>query len=162
MSSPYDFKRITPSVYGYRRPVKGEIVALLHVYFKDRGLELIETKSRALCKDEIHELMITDEEGAAPGGGAERVRAIAFFEIKQPGLIVVGDKVSIQDKKLGKVAGYDETHMPNHMNILIKSDSVEEPLIKVGDEVEFHWTYPLSGPPRPNMPSIFSFLLLLP
>jgi hypothetical protein len=139
MSNPYDFKRITPSVYGYRRPVKGEIVALLHVYFEDRGLKLIETKSRALCKYEIHELMITDEKEAAPGGGANRVRAIAFFEVKQSGLLVVGDCIKIKDKKLGNVAGYDETHMPNHMNILVKDESIEEPIINVGDEVEFHW-----------------------
>jgi hypothetical protein len=138
MSSPYDFKRITPSVYGYRRPVKGEVVALLHVYFEDRGLKLIETKSRTLCKYEIHELMITDEE-AAPGDGANRVRAIAFFEVKQPGLVVVGDSLSINNKKLGNVAGYDETHMPNHMNILVKAESIEEPIINIGDMVEFHW-----------------------
>jgi hypothetical protein len=138
MNSPYDFKRITPSVYGYRRPVKGEIVALLHVYFEDRGLNLIETKSRALCKHEIHELMITDEK-ASPGGESNRVRAIAFFEVKQPGLVVVGDSLSINNKKLGNIAGYDETHMPNHMNILVKAESIEEPIINVGDMVEFHW-----------------------
>jgi hypothetical protein len=140
MTTSYDFKKITPSVYGYRKPVKGEVVALLHVYFEERGLELIETKSRALCRNEIHELMITDEEGASPGEGANRVRAIAFFEVKTPGLIVVGDRASINGERIGNVAGYDQTHMPNHMNILIKSDKMDEPLIRVRDQVEFHWT----------------------
>jgi hypothetical protein len=140
MTTSYDFKKITPSVYGYRKPVKGEVVALLHVYFEERGLELIETKSRALCRNEIHELMITDEEGASPGEGANRVRAIAFFEVKTPGLIVVGDRASINGERIGNVAGYDQTHEPNHMNILIKSDKMDEPLIRVRDQVEFHWT----------------------
>ncbi len=66
MSAPYDFRRVTPSVYGDKRPVEGETVALLHIVFEDRGLKLIETKSRTVKRDEIHELMITDED-AEPG-----------------------------------------------------------------------------------------------
>jgi len=136
MSAPYDFRRITPSVYGDRRPVEGETVALLHVAFEDRGLKLIETKSRAVKRYEIHELMITDED-AAPGGGADRVRAIGFFEITGSGLIVVGDEVYIEDRLLGKLAGYDLTHMPNHMNIVVKAESLYEPVLRVGDRIRF-------------------------
>jgi len=136
MTAPYDFRRITPNVYGDRRPVEGEVVALLHVSFEDRGLKLIETKSRAVRLKEIHELMITDED-AAPGGGADHVRAIAFFEVDESGLIVVGDKVSVGGKHLGKLAGYDETHMPNHMNIVVKAESLDEPVISVSDRVRF-------------------------
>ena len=136
MTAPYDFRRITPSVYGDRRPVEGEVVALLHVCFEDRGLKLIETKSRAVQLQEIHELMITDED-AAPGGGADRVRAIAFFEVDKSGLIVVGDKVSVGGKHLGMLAGFDQTHMPNHMNIVVKTETLDEPVIRVGDRVRF-------------------------
>ena len=133
--TPYDPNLITPSVYGDRRPVVGEVVALLHVTFEERGLELIQSKSRALCEGEIHELMITDEEGAAPGGGADRVSAIAFFEVKEGGLIVVGDGVTLNDAFLGAVAGYDMTHMPNHMNVLVYSESLDSGPIRVGDEI---------------------------
>ena len=132
---PYDPKLITPSVYGDRRPVLGEVVALLHITFQDRGLKLIQARSRALLKNEIHELMITDEEGVAPGGGADRVSAIAFFEVKRGGLAVVGDEVTIDGRALGALAGFDMTHMPNHMNVLVKSASLEVPPIRVGDEV---------------------------
>lgn len=133
---PYDFRRITPSVYGSRKPVKGTVVALLHVEFMDRGLRLIETKSRALRAGEVHELMITDEADAAPGGGADRVRAVAFFTVDNPGLAVVGDEVSIEDRRLGRVAGYDETHMPNHMNLLVYAGSLDEPMMHVGDRLK--------------------------
>jgi hypothetical protein len=92
--SAYDYQSIKPSVYGFRRMVVGNVVALLDVTFKDRGLKLIETKSRAMRKYDIHELMITDEAEASPGGGANRVSAIAFFEIEEGGLIVEGDEVS--------------------------------------------------------------------
>jgi len=137
MSSPYDFKRITPSVYGDKRPVEGEVVAVLHVEFEDRGLEFIQTKSRTVKLNEIHELMITDEQDAAPGGGANRVRAIAFFEITKSGLIVVGDQVTIEGRELGTLAGYDVTHMPNHINVVVKAETLDEPILRVGDRVRF-------------------------
>ena len=135
--APYDPKLITPSVYGDRRPVMGEVVALLHITFQERGLKLIQSRSRALVEDEIHELMITDEEEAAPGGGADRVSAIAFFEVKNGGLVVVGDRVTLNDDLLGTIAGYDVTHMPNHMNVLLKTESLEPPALKVGDRLVF-------------------------
>lgn len=136
MSAPYDFKKITPSVYGDRRPVKGVTVALLHIAFDDRGLKLIETKSRTVKKYEIHELMITDED-AVPGGGADRVRAIGFFEITDSGLIVADDKVYIEDRLLGTLAGYDVTHMPNHINVVVRAESLDEPVLRVGDKISF-------------------------
>ena len=136
VTAPYDFRRITPGVYGKRKQVEGEVVALLHVSFQDRGLRLIETKSRAVRLNEIHELMITDED-AQPGSGADRVRALAFFEVSIPGLIVAGDKVVVGNKSLGVLAGYDETHMPNHMNIVVKALSLAEPEMRVGDKVRF-------------------------
>jgi hypothetical protein len=137
VEAPYDPNLITPSVYGDRRPVTGEVVALLHVTFDERGLKLIQSRSRALVKDEVHELMITDEEEAAPGGGADRVSAIAFLEVKTGGLIVVGDTVTLNDSLLGAVAGYDMTHMPNHMNVLLKAGSLEPPALRVGDRLVF-------------------------
>ena len=136
MSTTYNFKRINPSVYGDKRPVEGETVALLHISFEDRGLKLIETKSRTVKLNEIHELMITDED-AAPGSGADRVRAIGFFEIIKSGLIVVGDYVWIDDRLLGKLAGYDLTHTPNHINVVVKADSLDEPTLRVGDKIKF-------------------------
>lgn len=137
MSDRYDFQRIKPSVYGDKRPVEAEVVAVLHVEFDDRGLIFMDTRSRTVELNEIHELMITDEETAVPGGGADKVRAIAFMEITKSGLIVVGDEVSIEDRRLGILAGYDNTHMPNHLNIAIKTNSLEEPTIRVGDKVRF-------------------------
>ena len=99
--APYDPRLITPSVYGDRRPIVGEVVALLHITFEERKLELIHSLSRTLAKNEIHELMVTDEQEAAPGGGADRVSAVAFFEVKEGGLAVVGDHLSVGGEVLG-------------------------------------------------------------
>lgn len=134
--APYDPSLITPSVYGDRRPVLGEVVALLHITFQKRGLKLIQARSRALLENEIHELMITDEE-AAPEGGADRVSAIAFFEVERGGLAIVGDEVTLDGSALGNLAGFDTTHMPNHMNVVVKAESLEEPPIRVGSKIEF-------------------------
>lgn len=137
-SSPYDTKRITPNLYGDRRRVEGEIIAIIHVSFKDRGLKLLDTKSRAVLKHEIHELMITDEKEAAPGGGADRVTAVAFFEIIRGGLIVSGDEVTIEGRPIGNLVGYDMNHMPNHMNILIRASVIDEPPLAVGEKIVFN------------------------
>lgn len=131
----YPSHLITPDVYGDRRAVYGRVVGLLHITFQDRGLDLIDARSRALCKWEIHELMVTDEMEAGPGGGADHVSPIAFIEIERGGLSVIGDSVYVGGIEIGHIVGYDLTHMPNHMNILVKADSVEAPTISVGDEV---------------------------
>jgi hypothetical protein len=136
MSEPFSQNKIDVGIYGDKRIIKGEIVALLNITFQDRGLRLIEPKSRALRRHEIHELMITDEIGSGPGSIVDRVSAIAFFEITLSGLAVIGDRVSVGEKFLGKISGYDLTHMPNHINILVKSESLSVPEIRVGDEIE--------------------------
>jgi hypothetical protein len=132
---PYDPSLITSSVYGSRRPVTGELVALLHITFEERGLAFIQSRSRALLNGEI-QLMVTDEEDAAPGGGADRVSAIAFFEIEQGGLAVVGDEVSVGGAVLGTLAGFDVTHMPNHINVVVKRKSLDILPLSVRDRVE--------------------------
>jgi len=137
LKSPYDTKKITSSLYGDRSPVEGRIVAILHVQFKDRGLKLIDTKSRAILKHEIHEIMITDEKAAAPGGGADSVAAVAFVEITKGGLIVTGDTVTVAGHKIGDLIGYDENHMPNHLGLILYASSLEEPSLVVGDKLVF-------------------------
>jgi hypothetical protein len=137
-NSPYDPKKITPDLYGDRSLVEGKVVAILHVSFKDRGLILIDTKSRAIRKHEIHEIMITDEKKAAPGGGADRVAAVAFFEITKGGLIVTGDRVTAAGTKIGDLVGYDENHMPNHLGIILWAPTLDEPALAVGDKIVFH------------------------
>ena len=135
--TPYDPNLITPSVYGLKRSVIGEMVAILHITFDNRGLKLIQAKSRALQKNEIHELMITDEDEAHPRGKVNRVSALGFFEIKQGGLVVIDDEVSLAESFLGTLAGFDMTHMPNHMNVLLKTESIDAPSIRVGDQIVF-------------------------
>ena len=121
---PYDPRLITPSVYGHRRPVRGEVVALLHITFEERGLKLIQSRSRAMVEKEIHELMITDDAAAGPGGGADRVSAIAFFEVERGGLAVVGD--GHKDQRRYRQEGEDGQEGPHHFGASSSWDTLSQ------------------------------------
>ncbi|MDI7259183.1 MAG: hypothetical protein QME90_04585 [Thermodesulfobacteriota bacterium] len=105
--------------------VKGDVVAELVVVFgnkrEDRGLKLIAPFTRAIRLHEIHEFIITDEENVRPGTTANRVAYLCYAEIKRGGAIMFGDKAVIGGKVIGEVVGFDETHMPNHINVILHS-----------------------------------------
>jgi hypothetical protein len=86
----------------------------------DRGLELIGLPSRAIGRGEIHELISTDETGAVPGSRVDRIAYLGFWEIERGGVLIAGDTIWAGGRVLGIVAGYDLTHAPNHMNIVVK------------------------------------------
>lgn len=123
MKEPYSTGMLKFDPYAKKQPVVGRIVAVLRGRLDNRGLSLIEPRSRALRTGEIHELIVTDEKEAAPGKTVNRIAYIAFIEIVQPGVIVHNDTVRLGNgEKLGVLIGFDETHMPNHENIVIHSD----------------------------------------
>jgi hypothetical protein len=62
--------------------------------------------------------------------------AIAFIEITQGGNIVNGDEIRVDGEPIGNLAGFDYNHMPNHMNIVVETKTLEIPL-KLGAVFEF-------------------------
>ena len=102
-----------------RTQLAGRIVAVLTSKVERRGLELINPWTRCIPAGQVHELQLTDEADACPGGSADRTAAIAFMEFTVGGLVMGGDKVVVAGREIGTVAGFDETHMPNHLNILL-------------------------------------------
>ena len=116
---PYATGMIKKSPYAQKKIVKGSIVAILDSIIEKRGLKLITSHSRAVKKGEIHELITTEEGEAGPGKIVNNVAYVCFFEVSEGGVIVIGDEVSIGSKLIGKVAGFDSTHMPNHQNIVL-------------------------------------------
>ena len=136
---PYASGLVTKSPYAQKRIIQSSVVAILQIEMEERGLNLIQPKSRALKKNEIHELMITDEKETKPGAIVNRVSYIVFIEILRGGVMVVGDLVYWKNNLLGTVAGFDDTHMPNHQNIVLYSPkritgkelniNIEDPMI---------------------------------
>jgi hypothetical protein len=89
---------------------------------------------------EIHELAVTDTSSVAPGERVNRVAYIGFVEVAQGGVILVGDDAAIGDRQLGRVVGFDHTHFPNHMGILIHGSTWQtgrELGVAVEDKVVF-------------------------
>lgn len=129
--------------YAAKSDVVGRVVCVLDARSDERGMELIIHPSRALCQNEIHELAITDQDGAAPGLTVDSVAYLAFLAIEQGGIVLQGDTVTAGGKTLGKVVGFDETHFPNHLNILIHAGVRRTGLeagLTLGDAVSFSST----------------------
>jgi len=104
-------------------PVSGRIVTVLRGITEERGLRLEAYRSRAVPAGQIHELMVTDQP-AEPGTIADRVGLIGFFVVEDPGVLLVGAPVRIGDTVIGTIAGFDDTHIPNHQNICLRVDEL--------------------------------------
>ncbi len=118
----YERGLATSRAYVARTPVVGRLVATLDLQASDRGLNLISPQSRAVLKHEIHELMTTAQT-TAPGSVVDDVSYLGFFEVQDGGIILVGDRLEIGGRQVGRVAGFDLSHFPNHMNIVLSSDT---------------------------------------
>jgi predicted RNA-binding protein with TRAM domain len=99
--------------------VSGRVVVVFQGYLNRRGLALIPQRSRAVRSGDVHEMLLTDDGDAGPGRSVDRVAGLGFVEFLTGGVLLVGDDVKIGDRQVGRVVGFDETHMPNHMNIVI-------------------------------------------
>lgn len=119
MADPYArnmFGQFNP--YYAKTPLHGRLVVVLDGVFEERGLQLIRQSSRAIKAAEIHEFIITDEQ-VSPGDTVNRIAYLGFAEFKTGGVVIVGDPVFIGNQQVGTIAGFDETHMPNHLNIVL-------------------------------------------
>lgn len=131
---------VTLSTYAANRAVKGGVITVLDSTHETRGLKLIPTYSRALPKNSIHELIGTDETSKKPGDTANRIAYLAFFEVNRGGCIIVGETLFVDGKAIGQIIGFDETHEPNHINIIIgvKARKTGPQLkISVGSKIKF-------------------------
>ena len=115
---------VSLNTYGASRPVEGEIVTVLASSHPQRGLKLIASYSRALPQYSIHELIVTDETAQLPGGIVNKIAYLGFFEITRGGCIIVGQDITVDGVPIGRLLGFDETHEPNHINIVIGADSI--------------------------------------
>ena len=124
-----------------RRPLEARFVGVLNNRNDGRGLALIKAHTRVVRRYDIHELILTDEQSAAPGGTVGGVHYIGFVEFEAGGgILAEGDSVNIGGKAIGTIAGFDESHCPNHYNVLIKGPrriTGVEPQQRPGDLVIF-------------------------
>ena len=105
--------------YTAKRHVVGELIYVFSLRTLERWLELEDIPSRGLRQGEIHELIVSANEGIGPGTGVRDAYYIGFFEVETSGIAEIGDEVYVDDLYLGALAGFDLTHMPNHLNIVL-------------------------------------------
>ena len=133
-------KFVNLTAYAERKEVVGEVVTVLDAKADVRGLWLIATYSRVLPKYSIHELILTDEPDPKIGEAVNRISYLCFFEVSDGGVIVIGDKLYLDDLLIGTIKGFDETHLPNHLNIIVYAEkrvTGKELNFKVGSKLIF-------------------------
>ncbi len=108
--------------YADNQAVDGAITTVLRGKTDQRGLRLEAFRSRAVIADHVHELMTTNQPDVGPGAVVDDVALIGFFRVAASGVVLVGTSVTIDGRHVGRVAGFDETHMPNHQNICLAID----------------------------------------
>lgn len=122
MVDPYQAGLFSSNPYAAKKEIQGRLVVILKGKLEKRGLNLITPISRAVQKNEVHELILTDDREAGPGNRVERIAYMGFMEIISGGVLLAGDELSCEGKIIGRIAGFDETHLPNHLNIVIFSN----------------------------------------
>jgi hypothetical protein len=122
MTDPYARKLVNRSFYAAKEDVNGRVVVVLKGLLENRSLNLITPISRTFPAGTIIELIGTDEVAAAPGETVQRIAYLAFVELLDPAVLVAGDPVSINGKNVGSVVGFDDTHMPNHQNTILRME----------------------------------------
>ena len=140
MKDPYESGMIKGNPYFAKSDIQGNLVVVLQGKYEGRGLEIIKPVSRCVRRYDIHELIVSDEQGIAPGSLVNSISYLGFAEILQGGVLTVGDGLFWNGERIGFIAGFDETHMPNHLNIVISRDNRVDGVdlgLSVGDGIIF-------------------------
>lgn len=118
---PHVEGKIKRAHYSSKTELSARLFAVLDLTTEDRGLSLIPQLSRAVRRGDVLELVCTDEDEAGPALTVDRAAYIGFAEVSEAGLLLCGDMVTVRQEEIGTIAGFDETHLPNHLNVVIRS-----------------------------------------
>jgi len=121
-------------------PLNARVVTIIDLTREDRRLQLEPWTSRVIRCGEIHELITTDETSSRNSSVVDKVAYLAFVEFTHGGVIFVGDVLRHGDSAFGYIRGFDYTHMPNHMNIVVQVSeraTGAELCWRLGDRMEF-------------------------
>ena len=121
MPDPYAQKMTNRTFFAAKADMRGCVVTVLRGMLESRELHLIAPISRAFPSGSIVEFISTEESTALPGATVDRIGYVAFVELTTGGILLVGDAVEVDGKVIGTIAGFDDTHMPNHQNIILKT-----------------------------------------
>lgn len=110
--------------YSSKLPIQLTLVAVMPDRRRDRHLKLSEFVTRCVQANEVHEFLVANEWNGDRDAIFNDVSYIGFMRFDQGGVIASGDRIVSEDRQvLGEVVGFDMTHAPNHMNIVLASPS---------------------------------------
>jgi Family of unknown function (DUF6917) len=107
------------NMFSDKSEVAGRWLAIMDHVRNDRGLFLSSFRTRCVRSGEIHEFLLCP----ADAERAERIDSLSYLgfgEIDSAGVIEVGDSVYLGRMFVGHVLGFDDTHAPNHYNVVIR------------------------------------------
>jgi hypothetical protein len=117
---PYEAGLIVAAPRVVRSRLEARFVGVLNSRREGRGLSLIHPRTRCIRRYEIHELILTDEQESGPGKPVNRCHYLGFVEFQAGGILIEGDTLQIGGQIVGTLAGFDDSHFPNHYNIVFK------------------------------------------
>jgi len=139
---PYQSGIVAKVSFTAKRTVAAKIVAVLKGTLEDRGLKIIFPGSRAVRKHDVIELMTTPQKQCKPGDRVDRVTYIGFAEIQTSGVLRIGDQAILKGAPQWVIVGFDETHYPNHLNVIMKpvaEQAESTPDVQLEDSLEFQF-----------------------
>ncbi len=112
-----------------KKPVVFSVSAVMGHRRNDRNLVLSKWKSRCVKAGEIHEILSAADFSGDSSQVLNNFAYLGFFEVLTGGVLEVGDNIAGKSVS-GEIIGFDEAHMPNHLNILLrcKGDKTGEEL----------------------------------
>ena len=109
-------------LFSEKSVVCGKWVAIMDYARQDRGIILTAFRTRCLTQHEIHEFIVCGPD-VIPNKPIDKVAYLGFGEITEGGVVEIGDSVYSDKRLIGTILGFDETHVPNHYNVIIKMDT---------------------------------------
>lgn len=104
----------------------------------DRKMVLAEWKTRCIKEGEIHEFLSSTDFGGDKTKTLNNFVYLGFFRFTKGGVIEIGDRlITGKNTVLGEIIGFDDTHLPNHINIVLSGqDKTGEELgLKAGQQI---------------------------
>ncbi|WP_219852858.1 DUF6917 domain-containing protein [Streptomyces solincola] len=104
-------------MFSSRQPLRLTWTAVMDHTRRDRAIAPSAWQTRCVRAGEVHEFLNV---GPGPDYPVDHVEYYGFAAFDTSGVLAVGDELVCDGRALGAISGFDETHMPNHYNILVE------------------------------------------
>lgn len=110
-------------MFSSRLPVNGHWVAVMRHRRDERNMTPAVWQTRCVRSGEVHELILC-RRGLPRGEPINDVSYLGFAEFSTAGVIAVGDRFWAGERTIGTLHAFDDTHMPNHFNIVVSTEEL--------------------------------------